>query len=153
MTVNGFRDLRVWQVGMDLVEEVYRVTRGFPRHEVYGLAGQMQRAAVSIPSNIAEGQTRSHIREYLHHLSIAQGSLAELQTQLEIAARLTYASQPQIQPILNQATSLAKQLHALRQSLAKHDESPRANLQYPKPTALNSIPSPRTTAPRATPAP
>ena len=81
----SFRDLRVWQAAMDLVEQVYTLTQMFPKQEMYGLASQMQRAAVSIPSNIAEGHTRAYSKEYLHHLSIARASLAELQTQLEIA--------------------------------------------------------------------
>src|SRR6185295_19174039 len=92
MAINSFRDLRVWQAGMDLVEKVYLLTQNFPKQEVYGLTSQMQRAAVSIPSNIAEGHTREHSKEYLHHLSMAQASLAELKTQLEIAARLKYLS-------------------------------------------------------------
>ena len=78
MVINSFRDLRVWNIGMDLVEGVYCLTKAFPRHEVYGLASQMQRAAVPIPSNIAEGYVRQHRKEYLQHLSIAQASLAEL---------------------------------------------------------------------------
>ncbi len=76
MGVKSYRDLRVWQAGMDLAERVYRLTEAFPRHETYGLAGQVQRAAVSVPSNIAEGHAREHTREYLHHLSMAQGSLS-----------------------------------------------------------------------------
>ena len=83
--VKSYRDLRVWQAAMNLVEQVYRLTRAFPKQETYGFSSQMQRAAVSIPSNIAEGHTREHLKEYLHHLSIAQASLAELETQLEIA--------------------------------------------------------------------
>jgi four helix bundle protein len=94
--IKSFRDLRVWQVGMKLVEQVYVLTRAFPKHELYGLASQMQRAAVSIPSNIAEGRTREHLKEYLQHLSIARSSLAELETQLEIATRLGYCRSEQI---------------------------------------------------------
>jgi four helix bundle protein len=75
LAVSSFRDLRVWQAGMDLVEEVYRLTLSFPRHEIYGLTNQMRRAAVSIPSNIAEGHAREGTGEYLNHVSIAQGSL------------------------------------------------------------------------------
>jgi four helix bundle protein len=90
MAINSFRDLRVWQAGMELVEQVYLLTQIFPKREMYGLASQIQRAAVSIPSNIAEGHTREHSKEFLHHLSIAQASLAELETQLEIATRLKY---------------------------------------------------------------
>lgn len=114
----GFRDLRVWQCGMDLVEEVYRLTKEFPKEELYGLTNQLRRAAVSIPSNIAEGQTRSHLREYLHFISTAQGSLAEVQTQIEIAGRLKYLSAEQLEPTLQRATSLTQQLYALRNTLA-----------------------------------
>lgn len=103
---------------MDLVEEVYRLTRTFPAHELYALTAQMRRAAISIPSNIAEGHTREHRNEYLHHVSVAQASLAELQTQLEIAARLKYLSQEQLSETLEHATSLAK-LYALRNALSK----------------------------------
>lgn len=118
-TIKSFRDLRVWQAGMDLVEQVYRLTQTFPAHEMYGLTSQMRRAAVSIPSNIAEGHTREHSKEYLHHLSMAQASLAELETQLEIAARLTYLSIEQLTQALGQVTSLGKQLYALRNALIK----------------------------------
>jgi four helix bundle protein len=83
MPVNSFRDLRVWQAGIELVERVYRATQKFPVEENYGLKVQMRRASVSIPSNIAEGHTRAHRKEFLNHLSVAQGSLAELQTQVE----------------------------------------------------------------------
>jgi four helix bundle protein len=135
MTVNGFRDLRVWKLGMDLTEQVYQATRTFPKHELYGLAGQMQRAAVAVPSNIAEGHTRAHLREYLQHISIAQGSLAELQTQLEIAARLGYLSPAQLATMLNQATTLAKQLYSLRNALMRGNggASPIPNTQHPTP--------------------
>ncbi|MEN6613603.1 MAG: four helix bundle protein [Armatimonadota bacterium] len=65
--IKSYRDLRVWQSGIDLVELIYKVTSDFPKSETYGLASQMQRAAVSVPSNIAEGQAREHLKEYLHH--------------------------------------------------------------------------------------
>jgi four helix bundle protein len=135
MPVHSFRDLRVWQLGMDLVEQVYLVTRAFPRHELYGLASQMQRAAVSVPSNIAEGHTRAYTREYLQHVAMAQGSLAELQTQLEIAARLAYLSPAQLTPLIEQATVLARQLYALRNALTRADgsRSPTPNPQPPTP--------------------
>src|SRR5687768_10236839 len=88
--MKSFRELRIWQAAMDLVEKVYLLTRSVPKQETYGLTSQLQRAAVSIPSNIAEGHAREHLKEYLHHLSMAQASLAELETQLEIALRLKY---------------------------------------------------------------
>ena len=121
-TIRSFRDLRVWQAAMDLVEQIYVATRTFPKHELYGLASQMQRAAVSIPSNIAEGHTRAHSKEYLRHLSIARGSLAELQTQLEIALRLKYCSADEIGQLITQADSLGKQLYTLRNALTKNTD-------------------------------
>ena len=119
MPGRGFRDLRVWKDGMDLVEQIYRLTRDFPKQETYGLISQLRRAAVSIPSNIAEGQARTHVKEYLYHLSTAKGSLAEVQTQLEIAARLSYVTLEQMRPIMQQADALSKQLFALRNALAE----------------------------------
>src|SRR4051794_26869316 len=95
VTITSFRDLRVWQAGMTLVERVYQCTARFPSSEVFGLSAQMQRAAVSVPSNIAEGHTRAYTREYLHHVAIALGSLAELQTQIELALRLGFV-EPQL---------------------------------------------------------
>jgi four helix bundle protein len=110
MKINSFRDLRVWQLAMEVVELVYRLTRSFPRSEVYGLSSQIQRAAVSVPSKIAEGHTREHTKVYLQHLSIAQASLAELETQLEIAIRLKYASTQDSLPIADLVGSLGRQL-------------------------------------------
>jgi four helix bundle protein len=123
-TVNGsavssFRDLRVWQAAMDLVESVYRYTRSFPRDEAFGLKPQVQRAAVSVPSNIAEGHAREHLREYLHHLSMAQGSLAEVDTQVEIASRLGYATPEQGGQLLAEVAAVARQLKALRIALER----------------------------------
>ena len=86
--VRSFRDLQVWQRSMELTLVVYRLTQKFPREEVYGLTSQLRRCAVSIPSNIAEGQGRLNTREFKQFLGIARGSNCELQTQLEIARRL-----------------------------------------------------------------
>ena len=77
--MKNYRELRVSQHSMDLVETIYLMTRKFPEHEIYGLSQQIQRAIISVPSNIAEGHTREHLKEYLHHLSIAQASLAEVE--------------------------------------------------------------------------
>jgi four helix bundle protein len=82
--MKSFRELRVWQQAIDLVEKIYLLTQNFPKQETYGLMSQLRRAVISVPSNIAEGHTREYIKEYLHHLSIAQASLAEVETQLEI---------------------------------------------------------------------
>jgi four helix bundle protein len=115
-----FRELRVWQGGMDLVESVYRISGGFPKSEAYGLTSQMRRAAVSVPSNIAEGQTRTSTKEFLHHISIAQASLAEVETQLEIAVRLGFVGKELVIPVLERSTVLGKQLYALRDALGRH---------------------------------
>lgn len=83
--IQSYRDLLVWQKGMDLVRGIYRITRGFPDEEKYGLAGQLRRAAVSLPSNIAEGYARNSTNDYVCFLRMGIGSLYEMQTQLEIA--------------------------------------------------------------------
>ena len=127
MQIKSFRDLRVWQAGIELVRIVYELTSRFPRSETYGLASQMQRAAVSIPSNIAEGHARESTKEYLQHLSIAQASLAELETQLEIARQLNYISEADITSLLEKVSSLGRQLFALRNAVM----SPRANAASP----------------------
>jgi four helix bundle protein len=115
--MNSFRELRVWQAAINLVERIYRLTKRFPKEETYGLVSQMRRAAVSIPSNIAEGHTREHIKEYLHHLSMAQASLAELETQLEISGRLKFLHSDELKERLSEVNSLGRQMYALRNSL------------------------------------
>jgi four helix bundle protein len=119
--INSFRDLEVWQRGMDLVEDVYRISATFPTTETYGLASQLRRAAVSIPSNLAEGHTRASTKEYLNHLSMAQASLAEVGTQLEIAMRLGYIPAVELTPRLDEIGVLAKMLYALRNALLKQN--------------------------------
>ncbi len=87
MGVRGYRDLKVWKLGIEIADFTYRITEFFPRREEYGLASHMRRTAVSIPSNIAEGHSRQHTREYRQHCFISLGSCAELETQLVIAER------------------------------------------------------------------
>jgi four helix bundle protein len=87
MAIGNYKNLIVWQKSIDLVDEIYKITSLFPKSEVYGLSSQMQRAAVAIPSNIAEGQARNHLPEYIQFLSFAFASSAELETQLIIAKR------------------------------------------------------------------
>jgi four helix bundle protein len=87
---SSYRDLRVWQKSMDLAEHVYRLTENFPRAEIYGLTSQLRRAAVSIPSNIAEGQGRTSKGEFRLFLGNARGSLLEVETQLMLANRMAY---------------------------------------------------------------
>jgi four helix bundle protein len=93
MKIRNFRDLDVWKMGKEIVLDIYRVTAAFPRDEVYGLAAQMRRASVSIPSNVAEGFNRLHNKEYRQFLFIALGSCAELETQVEISLDLGYIEQ------------------------------------------------------------
>ncbi len=119
MGVVSYKDLKVWQMGVDLVERVYKLTTHFPKHEIYGLSNQMQRSAVSIPSNIAEGQARDSTKEFLHYLSIALGSLAELETQIIVAQRLLYVSPEMTEPILQMIDEIGRMLRRLRTTLKK----------------------------------
>jgi four helix bundle protein len=114
-----YKDLIVWQKAMDLVAEVYRVTEGFPKREVYSLTDQVRRAAVSVPSNVAEGQAHFNKGEFLHFLRHATGSLAELETQLLIAERLQYASPREVEGLLKQVSEIGKLLNGLINSLRK----------------------------------
>jgi four helix bundle protein len=122
MAITSFRDLRVWQSGMELVTQIYRLTQSFPREEQYGLTSQMRRAAVSVPSNIAEGHARESSKEYLNHLSIVQGSLAELQTQIEIATRLDFVEAEAARQTLELSAALSRQIFALRNAIARKIE-------------------------------
>jgi four helix bundle protein len=116
MEIRSFRDLWVWQRAMTLVEDVYLLTEQFPRSEQYGLSIQLRRAAVSIPSNIAEGHAR-RTGYFLNHLNMAVGSQAELQTQLELAYRLRFVERSQVEPLLAAAAEIAKMLHGLSASV------------------------------------
>jgi four helix bundle protein len=116
---NSYKDLRVWKQSVDLALEVYRQTQTFPKHELYGLTGQMRRAAVSIPSNIAEGKGRSSDKKLVLFLHHSRGSLLELETQLLIARSLTYIEEPQAKGLVVRVEYLAKALNALINSLKK----------------------------------
>jgi len=113
----SYRDLIAWRKAMDLVTEIYRVTRAFPRDELYGLSNQLRRAAVSVPSNVAEGQARFSSKEFHHFLSQARGSLVEIETQLTIAQKLNYLTSTQTQPLLDRAAELGKVLNGLIASI------------------------------------
>jgi four helix bundle protein len=115
--VRNFKELRVWQEAMSLAESVYQLSASFPREESYGLRAQVRRAAVSIPSNIAEGQSRASTKEFLNHLSMAQASLAEVETQIELSVRLKYLQAEQAAAALSAIQRLGKQMHALRNAL------------------------------------
>jgi four helix bundle protein len=117
MAIQSYRDLLVWQKSMDLVTEIYQLTRPFPHEELFGLTSQTRRAAVSVPANIAEGYGRIHRKEYLHHLSIARGSLMEVETHLQIAVRLTYLSREQGAQIWSLLQEVGRLLNGLIRSL------------------------------------
>ena len=119
MASRNYTDLIAWQKAMDLVESAYRLAREFPRDELFGLTSQLRRAAVSIPSNIAEGQGRSSPGDFRRHLSIAHGSLREVETHIHIAARLHYINEARKQEILAQCGEVGKLLNGLWNSLAK----------------------------------
>ena len=116
-----YKNLQVWQKSVDLVQAVYVTTEQFPRRETYGLASQMQRAAVSVPSNIAEGQAYLSRREFLRFLRHARGSLAELETQLVIATRLKYVSAPESDRLLREVAEIGRMLSGLVASLKAYE--------------------------------
>ena len=115
----GYKDLLVWRKGIDLVKEIYRMTKPFPAEERFGLISQMRRAAVSVPSNIAEGQARRTTGEFIQFLSQAEGSLAELDTQLILAEELGYAEATQVASAAELVSELRRMLNALRRTLLK----------------------------------
>jgi four helix bundle protein len=115
--VRNYQDLVVWQKAMDLVEHVYKLTRRFPKEEMYGLTSQVRRAAVSIPSNIAEGHARKSRAEYLNFLSITQGSRAEVETQLLIAKRLGYLTPEELAPVLTVLNEINRMISTISRRL------------------------------------
>ncbi|HVS21904.1 MAG TPA: four helix bundle protein [Pyrinomonadaceae bacterium] len=115
--LKSYRELNVWQKGINLVVESYRFSAAFPKAEVYGLTSQIRRAAVSIPANIAEGYGRGSRKEYLQFLIVAQGSLKELETHFIIAERLRYATQAQSQRLLTQTDEIGRMLGSLIRKL------------------------------------
>ncbi len=116
-TVNSYRDLIAWQKAVDSVVNVYSATESFPRDEVFGLRSQMRRCAVSVPSNIAEGQGRSTKGEFILFLGHARGSLFELETQALIAARLGYIHADTVQTLTDGAAEVARIVNGLLTSL------------------------------------
>jgi four helix bundle protein len=102
MGLQSYRDLEVWQIAMDLAEQCYRTTRAFPKEEMCGMTSQIRRAAASIPANIAEGQGRDHTKEFLNFLSVARGSLMEVETHLMLSRRVELLTKEQLDPMLGQ---------------------------------------------------
>ncbi|MBR4383366.1 MAG: four helix bundle protein [Selenomonadaceae bacterium] len=107
-----YKSLKFWQKTIDLTAEIYRLTKFLPKDELYGLTNQLRRAAVSIPSNIAEGNARGSTKEYLRFLAIARGSIAEVETQLLICVRLEYLAQENIQTALSLLNEIERMLNS-----------------------------------------
>jgi carbamoyl-phosphate synthase large subunit len=124
-----YKDLLVWQKGMTLAKLVYKLTMRFPAEERYGLTSQLRRAAVSVPSNIAEGQARHGTKEFLQFLSHAEGSLAELETQLLLSVEMGFAQQIDVDPPLQEIDELQKMIVALKRKLSSF--SPLATRHSP----------------------
>ncbi len=118
-SITTFRDLEAWQLGMRLAESVYALTRRLPRDEQYGLTAQLRRAAIGIPSNVAEGQQQGFDRTYLRYVSVALGSEAELQTQLELVVRLHFVPSEDVQPVIELASRTGQVLRGLQRSLRR----------------------------------
>ncbi|MBA4188245.1 MAG: hypothetical protein C0467_09545 [Planctomycetaceae bacterium] len=123
MVVTSYHKLGVWQKAIELVVDCYALSHKFPNTEMYGLASQLQRAAVSVPSNIAEGAGRKFTREYIRHVGIARGSLFETETQIIISQRLGYATTEEIQPLLELVAEVGRMIHGLIASLERKLDS------------------------------
>jgi four helix bundle protein len=117
METPSYRTLLAWQHAMDLAIECYELTKRFPRSETSGLISQLQRAAVSVPSNMAEGRARQHGGEFVRHISIANGSLARVETLTQIAARLRYISEQQADELFGKTAEIGHMLNTLRNSI------------------------------------
>jgi four helix bundle protein len=117
MGVSNYQQLKVWQLGIQLAQSTYALTKTFPKDELYGLTSQMRRAAVSISANVAEGHARDSTKEFLHHISIALGSLAEIETMLILAKSFGYGDPAAIAAILQNGDEEGKMLRGLQKTL------------------------------------
>ena len=117
MSLKTYEELIIWQKSMDLVVEIYCLTKQLPKEELYGIISQMRRAAISIPSNIAEGYSRNSRKEYVQFIYIARGSKSELETQLKICERLGYLSNEQIKDAQNIIKEISKMFNVLLKNL------------------------------------
>jgi four helix bundle protein len=120
MSIQHYRELIVWQKAMRLAKMCYHFTKSFPRSELFGMTIQIRKAAASIPANIAEGHGRAHTKEYLNHLSIARGSLAELETHLILSKEVELLKETNCQACLALTEEISRMLAALRKSLESH---------------------------------
>ncbi|MHC4158475.1 MAG: four helix bundle protein [Planctomycetota bacterium] len=120
MKVKSYKELNVWQKGIEIADNIYRITESFPQTELYGLTSQMRRSAISIPSNIAEGFVRGHTAEYKQFLRVALGSCAELDTQLIIAHRRNYTTQAKVLNLQENLDHECRMIMNLIKSLSKN---------------------------------
>lgn len=132
MTIRSYRDLEVWQKSRALVSRIYRLTKTFPKEEMFGLTSQLRRAAISVPSNIAEGKSRRSTRDYMRFLDIAYGSIAEVETQLHIACDLVYTTGKKITRLLHDYAEIGRMLNGLLNSLEKKLSSPESRILNPE---------------------
>ena len=119
--IKDFKDLFLWQRAMDLVVEVYQLVKKLPKEELFALSDQIRRAVISIPSNIAEGQGRNSSKEFIHFLSIAKGSKAELETQLLLCVRINYLKELEIEKAMSLVEEVGKMLHSLQKRLTTNN--------------------------------
>jgi four helix bundle protein len=117
MGIKTYRDLQIWQKGIEIVTDIYGVTRNFPKEETYGLIAQMRRSAISIPSNVAEGFRRFHNKEYKQFLYISSGSCGELETQVTIARKLGYIDEEQEGTLLEKLDHIGRMMSSLIKKL------------------------------------
>ena len=120
MKIKSYKDLNIWKRSIEVVEDIYKITKNFPKEEIYGLTSQLRRSAVSIPSNIAEGFARFHNKEYRQFLFISLGSCAELSTQIIIALRLDYLESNEADQLLNEIDEISKMTMSLIKKLDIH---------------------------------
>ena len=126
--IQSYKDLEVWQLSMEMAEAVFKLTEAFPKSQQYVMVSQLQRCALSVPSNIAEGRSRHSKNDFIYHLNIARGSLAELETQLILATRLGYIDSPET--LIATANRVTRMLFGLRNSLSGNSKPETLN---PKP--------------------
>lgn len=115
--MHDFTRLKVWNLAMDLTVKIYKLTRSFPKHELYGLTSQVRRCAVSVPSNIAEGAYRNTSKEFNYFLGISSGSVGEAYTQVELAKRLEYITEDEAAPVLDELIHTKRMIGGLKNSL------------------------------------
>jgi four helix bundle protein len=136
--IRNFKSLLVWQLGIEIVENIYRLTATFPKNEMYGISGQMQRSSVSIPANIAEGHAKGFCKDYLRHLGISQGSVAELETLLIITQKIQIGEINLINSIIDKCIREAKMLRNLRKSVKRRIPT----LKYRSSNPQSPVPNP-----------